>query len=64
MLAHAHTQAYGGLGTGLFPYPIIADPNRELAVKLGMIDPVEKDKSGLPLTCRAVSLLKESCWMS
>ena len=36
-------------------YPIISDKNRELAVQLGMVDPVEKDKAGLPLTCRAVS---------
>ena len=41
--------------TGDFPYPIISDPKRELAVQLGMVDPVEKDKAGLPLTCRAVS---------
>ena len=47
--------AYTG-ETGEFPYPIIADEKRDLAVKLGMVDPVEKDKSGLPLTCRAVSL--------
>ena len=37
-------------------YPIIADEKRELAVALGMIDPDEKTKAGLPLTCRAVSL--------
>jgi len=40
-----------------FPYPIIADEKRELAVKLGMIDPDEKDAQGLPLTARAVSSL-------
>ena len=40
-----------------FPYPIIADEKRELAVQLGMVDPVEKAKAGLPLTCRAVSKL-------
>ena len=38
-----------------FPYPIIADKGRELAVRLGMIDPEEKDSQGMPLTCRAVS---------
>ena len=38
-----------------FPYPIIADEDRTLAVKLGMIDPDEKDAQGLPLTARAVS---------
>ena len=37
-----------------FPYPIIADEGRNLAVKLGMIDPDEKDAKGLPLTARAV----------
>merc|ERR1739844_273128 len=40
-----------------FPYPIIADPSRELAVKFGMADPVEKDNKGLPLTCRAVFIV-------
>uniref|UniRef100_A0A1L7LQG3 1-Cys peroxiredoxin n=1 Tax=Reticulitermes speratus TaxID=60591 RepID=A0A1L7LQG3_9NEOP len=40
-----------------FPYPIIADENRDLAVQLGMLDPVEKDKDGLPLTCRAVFVI-------
>lgn len=40
-----------------FPYPIIADENRELAVQLGMIDPLEKDKDGLPLTARAVFII-------
>lgn len=40
-----------------FPYPIIADENREIAVHLGMLDPVEKDKDGLPLTCRAVFVI-------
>lgn len=40
-----------------FPYPIIADEGRELAVQLGMLDPMEKDGNGLPLTCRAVFLV-------
>ncbi|KAL7386461.1 hypothetical protein ABVT39_008794 [Epinephelus coioides] len=34
------------------PFPIIADGKRELAVALGMLDPDEKDKDGLPLTAR------------
>lgn len=37
------------------PFPIIADANRELAVKLGMLDPDEQDKDGMPLTARVVS---------
>ena len=42
---------------GDFPYPIIADQGRDLAVRLGMLDPVEKDKAGLALTCRAVFII-------
>eukprot|EP00164_Ancoracysta_twista_P001062 GFYU01001383.1.p2 GENE.GFYU01001383.1~~GFYU01001383.1.p2 ORF type:complete len:242 (+),score=87.25 GFYU01001383.1:58-726(+) len=38
-------------------YPIVCDPKRDLATQLGMIDPVEKDKAGLPLTCRAVFII-------
>ncbi|MED6273647.1 Peroxiredoxin-6 [Characodon lateralis] len=39
------------------PYPIIADSKRELAVALGMLDPNEKDKDGLPLTARCVFVI-------
>lgn len=46
-------QAYTGCDQ--FGYPIIADPKRELAIQLGMLDPAEKDKAGLPLAARAVS---------
>jgi len=42
---------------GKFPYPIIADPDREMAVQLGMIDPDEKTAAGLPLTARAVFIV-------
>mmetsp|Transcript_12259 Transcript_12259/g.29103 ORF Transcript_12259/g.29103 Transcript_12259/m.29103 type:complete len:257 (-) Transcript_12259:173-943(-) len=38
-------------------YPIIADPDREVAQKLGMLDPEEKDNTGLPLACRAVFII-------
>lgn len=41
---------------GSLPFPVIADRKRELAVALGMLDPVEKDKDGMPLTARCVSL--------
>lgn len=41
------------IGDG-FPYPIISDEKRMLATSLGMIDPDEKDASGIPLTARAV----------
>jgi len=36
------------------PYPIIADPTREIAVRFGMLDAVSKDAAGLPLSARAV----------
>ncbi|XP_078264188.1 peroxiredoxin-6 [Rhinoraja longicauda] len=39
------------------PFPIIADKHRELAVLLGMLDPEEKNKEGLPLTARAVFVI-------
>lgn len=42
------------------PFPIIADKNRELAVKLGMLDPDELDKDGMPLTARVVSACPHS----
>lgn len=42
---------------GKFSFPIIADPNREIAVSLGMLDPDEKDKAGMPLTARAVFVI-------
>lgn len=38
------------------PFPIIADESRILAKKLGMIDPVEKDCKGDPVTARCVSI--------
>lgn len=38
-------------------YPIIADPDRAIAKQLGMLDPDEKDSSGMPLTCRAVFIV-------
>ena len=38
------------------PFTLIADPKRDIATKLGMLDPAEKDSAGLPLTARAVSL--------
>jgi len=44
-------------GAGKVEYPIIADPNRDLAVRFGMLDPDEKDKEGLPLPARAVFIV-------
>ncbi|XP_015211473.2 peroxiredoxin-6 [Lepisosteus oculatus] len=39
------------------PFPIIADAKRELAVQLGMLDPDERDKDGMPLTARCVFVI-------
>lgn len=46
----------GNEPTEKLPFPIIADANRELSVQLGMLDPDERDKDGLPLTARVVSI--------
>lgn len=42
---------------GDFPFPIIADEKRHLAVKFGMLDDVDKDAAGMPVTARAVFLI-------
>lgn len=36
------------------PYPIIADDKRQLSNQLGMLDPDELDKDGIPLSARCV----------
>ena len=36
-----------------FSFPIIADPKREVATLYSMLDPEEKDSTGIPLTCRS-----------
>lgn len=50
-------KSYADIQKEGFPYPIISDAKRELAIELGMVDPEEKDKEGLPLTCRAVFII-------
>lgn len=40
-----------------FPFPIIADDRRNLVEMLGMLDPEEKDQTGMPLSARCVSAL-------
>ncbi|KAJ1524098.1 hypothetical protein ONE63_010634 [Megalurothrips usitatus] len=56
----ADIKSYANEAVEGFPYPIIADESRELAVMLGMLDPMEKDSNGMPLTCRAVFLVDPS----
>jgi 1-Cys peroxiredoxin 6 len=43
--------------SGDFPFPIIDDENRELAVKFNMLDKDEIGSKGLPLTCRSVFII-------
>lgn len=40
-----------------FPYPIIDDVDRSLAVKLNMLDRDEVNAQGVTLTCRAVFVI-------
>ncbi|XP_013184824.1 peroxiredoxin-6 [Amyelois transitella] len=40
-----------------FPYPIIEDKDRHIAMKLGMVDKDELDSAGMPLTARAVFII-------
>lgn len=47
----------------LYPFimylsPMFCDPEREYAVKLGVVDKANKDAKGLPLTVRSVYVLK------
>jgi len=49
--------AYGKIEKSDLPFPIIADPKREVATQLGMLDAVSKDATGLPNTCRAVFVI-------
>lgn len=43
--------------TAGFPYPIIDDEKRKLAVRLNMLDQDEVTKDGIVLTCRAVFII-------
>lgn len=38
-------------------YPIISDPNRDIAAQLGMLDEDEKSSSGIPATVRKVFVI-------
>ncbi|XP_077464284.1 peroxiredoxin-6 [Stigmatopora argus] len=46
--------AFNSQASSPLPFPIIADHKRELANKLGMLDPDEIDGDGIPLTARCV----------
>jgi len=50
-------EGYCSIAGGKFPYPIIADEKRTLAVKFGMLDPDELNNEGLPLTARVVYII-------
>ncbi|XP_069006140.1 peroxiredoxin-6 [Embiotoca jacksoni] len=49
--------AFNSKADSALPFPIIADDKRELSVQLGMLDPDERDKDGLPLTARCVFVI-------
>jgi len=53
----ADVLSYGACDAKDLPFPIIADPKREIATQLGMLDAVSKDAAGLPNTCRAVFVI-------
>lgn len=48
--------ARGDKGTDL-SFPMIADESREIAVRLGMLDPLEKDAAGIPRPARALFIV-------
>ena len=50
----ADVKAYGG---EIFPYPVVCDDSRELAVRLGMLDPSDQNAQGLPMAVRAVFII-------
>ncbi|KAG6795756.1 peroxiredoxin-6 [Apis mellifera caucasica] len=50
-------KAYAGMTDKEFPYPIIEDETRKLATLLGMLDPLEVDNNGIPMTARAVFII-------
>lgn len=35
-------------------FPVISDADRTIAEAYGMLDPNEKDRNGLPVTCRGM----------
>jgi len=43
--------------SGDIGFPIIADPRREICIKLGMLDPEELDQEGVPLPARALFII-------
>ncbi|XP_068566541.1 peroxiredoxin-6 [Cebidichthys violaceus] len=49
--------AFNDAAESALPFPIIADDKRELSVQLGMLDPDERDKDGVPLTARCVFVI-------
>lgn len=53
----ADIQSYAAVPELEFPYPIIDDEKRELAVRLNMLDKDEVNQQGIVLTCRAVFII-------
>lgn len=57
LIPFPHLAGIASGGGAQVEYPIIADEKRDLAVRLGMLDPVAKDAKGIPLTARAVFII-------
>ncbi|XP_019752655.1 peroxiredoxin-6 [Hippocampus comes] len=49
--------AFNSQASSPLPFPIIADEKRQLATKLGMLDPDEIDVDGIPVTARCVFVI-------
>lgn len=54
---HQDIKSYGEITDKEFPYPIIEDESRELAILFGMLDPAEIDSQGQPMAARAVFII-------
>lgn len=53
-------KSYADVTMDDFPYPIIEDESRILSTKLGMLDPDELSKEGLPMSARAVYIIDQN----
>ncbi|XP_012279690.1 1-Cys peroxiredoxin [Orussus abietinus] len=53
-------KSFGDISEEGFPYPIIEDESRKLSTFFGMLDPMETDSNGLPLSARAVFVIDPS----
>lgn len=50
----------GCAGEEALSFPIIADSDRKIVTKMGMLDPEERDAAGVPLPARALLIMKDT----